>query len=786
MLLLHKRPYVLFLSTISLLYCVWSVNSQAFTLQQRFCCCLNLTNICCDVDEFDVQVDQSLQTGDDPDFIRTVHYGNFSRAHVDADYIKNNLNIFASEPLHCQSARALLIPSTEGLIVPVGDIKLVQITPNLCLANFSNVVEATRLREPLDLAIGFQDGFVVSGQDIQVDLALREAVVGFSLPQHTIVAGADSNENGNLDLSLNVQIGPNSRHNETCFTQSNQLAFQLGDPVTANPNCLFPATAVSRDLQGSTARVDVTGLTQSQYLREECYESYEVTDNAVVFTFQANLAFGAGCEYIEEFPHYYDPFYFTVSISSEITARSEQTLANTVQLDYIQESLELIPCSVDDEGFDQDVSALIPMGRLRFDLRVVADYQVVPIEVNLVDLHIQDVDLRIVSGPTFLPQRVNESDVVEYTLETTECLWVITQHSEQPATPENLIGCTVDYLSQMTIQANVTFADTFFQDNVLLGDERSIVYQSNNASDCPVQAITTDVTSVYNAELIVQDLFGNSENLNLDNEIVVRLSLDAALMSAFDGLTVVMEQVIVTLTSEEENEEDENFVRLYSTNDKRSRMQLDFHPYYSDGHFCRSYTPAPDNVTSATCQRFYSDAVRGEWNGFMADQLNTDLFVEDLDGQPRLAWCQDRTDLKEDRFIFKPSNWVFSEYPYSTGTMVVTATAFVRSCNTVADDFVRRLLQESNGDDGTGSTIVFQNVSFINSNVVVNNGDGNVINANTQLLQDLLIALSSLVGVFILLCCCCTIYFCKRFDLVSELTSSDRVRRRSARVMSPL
>ena len=579
MLPLYKRGYVPFISTLSLLYSVSSVDSQAFTLQQRFCCCIELVNVCCDVDEFDVQVDQSLITGDDPDRVRTIYFGNYSRAHIDADYIKNNLNIFASEALNCESARALLIPSTEGFIVPVGDIHLEQITPNLCLANFSDKVQATRLREPLDLAIGFQDGFVVSGQDIQVNLALREAIVGYSLPQHTTVASSDPTDDTKLDLSLNVQIGSNSRHNETCFSQANldQLAFRLGDPNGTNAECLFAATGVSRDFQGGTARIDLLGLTQTQYLRQECYESYELTEELGIFTFQVNPSFGTGCEYIEAYPEYYEAFYFTVTISSTVTAQNQQLFANTIQLDYVQESLQLLPCSVDDEGFDQDVSSLIPMGRLRFDLRVLTDYQFVPIEVNLEELHIQDVDLRIVSGPTFLPQLVNESNVVEYTLETTECLWVITQHSEQPATQENLIGCTVDYLSQMTIKANVTFADTFTQANVLLGDERSVVYESKNGSDCPVQAITTDITTVYNAEMVVQDPFGNTENLNLDNDVIIRLFLDAALMTAFDGLTVVMDQIIVTLTSNDGVEEDQEFVRLYSLNDKRSRMQLDFH-----------------------------------------------------------------------------------------------------------------------------------------------------------------------------------------------------------------
>ena len=465
-----------------------------------------------------------------------------------------------------------------------------------------------------------------------------------------------------------------------------------------------------------------------------------------------------------------NPYFFTVSIASTLTAQSDQTLANTVLVDFREDSLELRPCAVDDEGFDQDVSSLIPMGRLRFTVDVLTDYQFVPIEADLVELKIRDVDLRVLSGPTFLPEQVNESDVVRFVVETSECLWVITQHSAQPATQENLIGCTVDYLSQLTIRANVTFADNFVQDNVALGDERSIVYQSANASDCPVQAISTDVTSTYNAGLILQDPFGNSENLNLDQDFIVRLSLDANLMTAFDGLTVVMDQIIVELASDElEASEGDRFVRMFSVADKQAQMQLAFHPYYSDGHFCRSYTPAPDNVTDAMCHRFYSEGIKGEWNDFMASQVGTSFFLEDLDGKPRLALCEDRAELKEDRFIFRPSNWVFSEFPYATGTMSVTATAFVYACNTVGDDgsLRRRLrtLQDGAGD-GSGSTIIFQNVTFINSKVIVNNGDGNTNTfdgqAQAQLFTHLLIAAASVIGFLLLVVICCGIYFCKK------------------------
>ena len=758
MLPLHKSRYDLIILSISLLYSVWSVNSQAFSQEERVCCCVNISNACCAIDNFDIQVDQTLQSGNVPDFIQTPFYGNFTRAHVESDWLKNNFNLFSQEALNCENARILLLPTEDGKIVPVGDIVPEQINPNLCLVNFSGLVEATRLREELDLVIGFQ-GIAVSGNNIEVGIALRESIVGFTLPQHTFVVSADQIDSTKLDINLNIQIGQNSGHNESCFETSNldQLFFQLGDPETVAPECRFPATAVSRDLQGSTARVDALGITQQQYLNQ-CYESFEVTEQAVIFTYQVSPSFGAGCEYTTDFPNYYDTYFFTVSISSTLTGESDQTLANTVQIDYRDDTLELIPCAVDDEGFDQDVSSLIPMGRLRFTVDVLTDYLFVPIAVNLTEANIQDIDLRVVNGPTFLAERVNESDVVRFVVETSECLWVITQHSEQPATQENLIGCTVDYLSQMTIRASVNFADNFEQDNVLLGDERSILYQSNNATDCPVQAVSTDVTSVYNAGLIVQDVFGNTENLNLDQDIIVRLTLDSELMTAFDGLTVVMDQLIVTLTSDEIEEEDGDFVRLYSANDKRAQMQFDFRPYYDDAHFCRSFTPAPDNVTNPTCQRFYSEGTRGVWNPFLASQLNTDFFVQDLDGQPRLALCQDRTDLKEDRFIFKPSNWIFSEFPYSTGTMSITATAFVRSCDTVGDNFARRRLQQQEGNDGTGSTIIFQNVSFINTNLVVNTGDGNTINSTTQFLQDLLIAVAAIAGTLLVAFCCCFIW----------------------------
>lgn len=766
----------IFVSFLALLGLFTTSNGQAFTLFERICCCRNITNACCAVDIFDIQSTQKLETGNETDFIRTQFYGNFTRAYADEDYIKNNLNIFAPEPVNCSETFALLLPTGDGLIVPLGQIVLDQISPQVCLMNFTSKVEATRLRETVDLALGFRDGFVPSGNDITVDLILRESIVGFSLPQHSFVATADPNDGTRLDLTFSVQVGQNSIHNTSCYEEPNldQLAFQMGDPLDpAYPkaDCLFPATSLARSLSRPTYRVDTLGIAQADYLNN-CYDSVEVTEDFVIFTFQVAPAFGTSCEYIEDFPEYYDPYVFTVSISSTIMANNDgSTLANTVQVDYLDNTLELLPCSVDDEGFNRDVSELIPMGRLRFDVDVKTAYQFVPIDVTLPELKIQDIELEILSGPTF--SNVNGTDVSKFTVQTRECLWVVTQHSEQPATQENLIGCTIDYLSQMTIVANVTFADSFIQDNELIGQERTIRYQSNNATDCPVQAITTDVTTTYNADLILQDVNGQTDNLNLDSPVIIRLGLDPNLMQAFDGLNVVMEQLIVTLTSEELTAVDGEFVRMFSPSDKRSQMQFDFHPYYEDGHFCRSYLAPSGNDTIGTCQRFYSEGTLGNWNPFLADSLSTDFFVEDLDGQPRFSLCQDRTDLKEDRFIFTPNNWVFSQFPYASGTMSITATAFVRSCLVVGDngELTRRRalqsiinsrnLQENN--DGSGSTIIFQNVSFINSNVVVNNGDGNTINSDSTIIRDIVIAFSTVIAILLCLVISLGIYFCRRY-----------------------
>ena len=281
--------------------------AQEFTQRERICCCVNASNACCPIDNFDVQTQQTLQTGDQPDFIQTPYYGNFTRAHVDSAYLKNNFNIFSTQELVCEKSRVLLLPTLPGKLVPVADIALQQVNPQLCLGNFTGLVEATRLREELDLVIGFQ-GITTSGEDIEVHIALREAIVGFTLPQHTIIATADPNDNQKLDINLNVQFGQNSKHNESCFLESNvdQLAFQLGNLTMAKPECLFPATSVSRSSLRETARVDAQGIDQAAYLNQ-CYESFEITENAVVFTYQVNPSFGNNCEYIADFPDYYEP-----------------------------------------------------------------------------------------------------------------------------------------------------------------------------------------------------------------------------------------------------------------------------------------------------------------------------------------------------------------------------------------------------------------------------------------------------------------------------------------------
>lgn len=735
-------------SFIILLFAVLATLSYA-TLEESFCGCAG--NECCVLTDVDFFQTQQLSTGQPGDVVETVEYGNFTIAYAEDAVTKNNYNFFSLTPIDCTSSQAFLFEQ-GGISEPIAMVNLVQANPNNCLMNFSTLVSEDDLRKTLDLVLAFGD---IPGET--VNIVILEQIVPFTEPTHTWVVEETQGDDSVVAMSLNIQINADSNHNESCLEESNveNVFFQLipgGDAPGTLENCIFPVDTMSVNDAEKSVRINY-GLLQSEYQR--CYrQDPETIGQDIRYTMEVRPVIG-GCDYYDS----YETYIFTVTLDSQIQVNNTANV-NSLVIDYLPDTLELVPCTPELDG----VNPLVPLARLDFVVEVNTAYGVEAVSVALTERVLSEVPLDIISGANYssLP---GSNTKARFRLRTSECLFVETQHSAQPATQANLIGCAIDYLQPMDIQALATYTDGFTESNDLVGAERDVIFQSQSAAECAgIIVPVSDVTQEYGAQLILEDYNQQTANLNLNNPIVARVELTNTDLAETTGVSVVVNDLVVTLTAATSGTV---FRRVYTQADKIANMQFDFSPYEQDAHFCRIYQSAGE-----TCDRFYrqtsnpAEYATNNWNAFLQTLFDvgpSGFFVTDAAGR-KYRGCQDLAVSAADSFVFTPSDWIFGEFPENTGTMEVEATAYLRTC---AGTPARRLRLKSSlaapgamvdgrelQNDLEDVAIVFNNVTIINSQIVIGGGAAAGANAFDPMSSPVVIALIVVVALLGACVCC--------------------------------
>ena len=730
---------------------LFATSVRAVELEEAFCGCSD--NQCCTLTPIDFFQTQTFSTGTSGNVVETIEYGNFTIAYEEDAVVKNNFNFFSISPIDCTQSQGFLFEQ-DGPAEPIAVATLIQSNPNNCLLNFSTLVSEDDLRKTVDLVLAF--GGI---PDEQVNVVTLETIVPYTEPTHTWVVEETQGDDSIVATSLNIQINADSNHNESCLEEANveNVFFQFlpgGDAPGTLETCKFPVDTMVVNEVENTVRIDY-GLLQSEYQR--CYrQDPEARGQDIVYTMEVRPVIG-GCDYYDS----YSTYIFTVTLDSQINVNATANV-NSLVIDYLDDTLTLIPCTAELDG----VNPLVPLARLDFIVEVNTAYGTEATSVVLTEKTLSEIPLDIV-GDVNLTALPGTNTKARFRLRTSECLFVETQHSSQPATQANLIGCTVDYLQPMDIQALATYADGFTESNDIVGAERDVVFGSASAAECDgIIVPVSDVTQEYGAQLVLEDYNEQVSSLNLNNPIVARVELTNTDLAETTGVSVVLNDVIVTLTAATSGTV---YRRTYSQANKITQMQFDFSPYEEDGHFCRFY-----DASSETCERFYNQTdeeaayADNHWNAYLQylyDVGPSGFFVTDADGR-KYRGCQDLAVSGADSFVFTPSDWIFGEFPENTGTMEFQVTAFVRSCSGAP----ARLLRVSSGKIETGRelqndledvAIVFNNVTIVNSQIVIGGGNAGstVIPLEQSPLGIALISALAVVGAAVVWICCCGVPF---------------------------
>lgn len=727
----------------------------AVELTEAFCGCTS--NSCCILTEIDFFQTQTFSTGEDGNVVQTIEYDNFTIAYAETSVVKNNFNFFSPTPIDCTQSQGFLFEQ-DGTAEPVAMATLIQSNANTCLLNFSTRISEVDLRKDLDLVLGF-----AGIPNEQVNVVFLESIVPFTQPTHSWVVEEDQGSDEQVAVSLNIKINADSKHNETCLEEENVGAVFMqflpgGDAPGTLAECKFAVDSLTVNEAEKTVRINY-GLMQTGYQR--CYrQDPETVGQDIVYTMEVEPDIG-GCDYYEE----YSTYIFTVTLDSEINVDNNVT-ANALVIDYLPETLDLIPCTAADlDG----VNPQVPLAKLDFVVEVNTAYGTSAVSVALTDRVLSDIPLDIISSANYstLP---GGNTKARFQLRTSECLFVDTDHAAEPVSQANLIACSIDYLQPMDIQALATYSDGFTESNDLQGSDRDVSFTSATVAECAgVVVPVSDVTQEFGAQLVLEDYNGRTDSLNLNNPIVARVELTNTALTETTGVSVVMNDVIVTLTSATSGTV---FRRTYSQANKIAQMQFDFSNYEEDGHFCRYYEP-----TGETCDRFYRQtSVEAEyetnyWNAYLQslfDVGTSGFFVEDGAGR-KYRGCQDLAVSSADSFVFTPADWVFGEFPENDGTMVFEATAFVRSCDgtparrlSLKTSRISSRELQNNLED---VAIVFNNVSIVNSPIVIVTGLGGTVATVAE--QPLLIALISVVSVGVMAFPCSACAWKPLFDGLS-------------------
>jgi hypothetical protein len=645
--------------------------SAQFNIETQVCGCELQGNQCCNLDFFDIGTTSSLTTTSDEYNVVTNDFGNYTSFFIDSSFQKTNFNIISSSSTNCSEIDAFLFEQ-DGEKEPFAQLELLQISNTVCLANFTNLVSNDDLSGLVDLGIGFY-----TDNSTEFTIAVRENIIGYTRPVH--IYTVDLSDQTTIELNLNIQINSNSIHNESCLDLENEPNIKL-----IVGTCEFNIDEMVVNDVDQTVRLDLV-LSQAEYVF--CSASALLVDDHIVYTYQVN-ALIPGCDYYED----YDDYVFTVSFLKQNVVNTSTLVDEIVSIDILEDSITLISCPEADR--DVDVSTLVPMARMRFGVLVETSYTLAATLLEIVTASFgSDIGLSRFGDIEYNPGTGPSDVVISFFLETDECLWVKSLSNN---------SCAVDYLPALHLELRTTFTDSSKDTSILGGEERFVSFETNNASECPFPSVSNDVTTAFRATLDITDENGNENNFNLDNPMIIKIELLNTNLVEQTGISLSINEVIVNL--------DDEYIRSFDVANKITQMQLDYHPYYRDAHFCRHY-----RQSNGTCLSFYQETTTN-WNYYL-EQNKDELFDE----AGVLKYCQDiQSDVDIDVFVFTPKKWVFEQFTRSSGSMTVTVTAFLNFCEYSEQN--RRVLQDN---DVPFSTIVLKNITVFNFNeqIIINDDD---------------------------------------------------------------
>lgn len=637
--------------------------SEAVDLLDAFCDCTE--DECCNLSDLNLNLVNNINTGSNEFEIVSPLFGNYSAAYAVAGISKQNINLFAFSAINCVDSIALLFDQTSDSTTPLAEVALTQVDATTCQINFDFEISEADLRKTLDLVIAFRD-VAIGGTNLVVQLL--DSIVPFTLPTHQWIVQETQGDDAVVTMSLNIQINENSAHEEACVT--NQERYFRFLPAVDAPRdaeaCTFLIDGIQTFDNGERIQLDYT-FEQEDYT--ECYrQTPQNIGQSIVYTFEVVPQI-EGCEYFADYPS----FIFTATLSNQLDFNQTANV-NQAVLRTLASSIRLVPC----EGTENEVNSLVPIARIEFDIQIDTAYGTPTSAVNILTSTMQDVGFGLVTSEGMPTNAFTYSSLPDGntrasgTLRSNECLFVDTVHSGSPASQQNLLSCSIEYLPPLDLEVNIIYNDGFVEVADLIGTGREISFESDSLTECAGIIIpSNDVTQVYQAQLTMKDYNDRTSSLNINNPIVLQVDLTNVDLVTETGVSVVIEDVVVSF--------DDEFRRTFTQDDKEALMKVISSSYYDDAVYCRKFDPEDD-----VCSRFLDvESETGNWNTryqTLWDAGVSGLFRTDPSGGRSYRGCTPHLQSSSDSFVFTPSEWIFGNFPRSTGVMQVIVTAYLRSC----------------------------------------------------------------------------------------------------------
>lgn len=276
--------------------------------------------------------------------------------------------------------------------------------------------------------------------------------------------------------------------------------------------------------------------------------------------------------------------------------------------------------------------------------------QDVPLELRFLDTcKVGDVVLKPIG-----PRRCDvshEGYVCEQDLVSLECLLVATY-------PDST--CEFMPMGKFDIQAKLWHSSFSSATVVELTDKDPLQAKEFSGQFCPKPTPRHDVTADFP---VIVTVSGSKINKPVEVKIALADDLDS---SFSDSYTLRILSLVVTM-------EFGAYSRVFNVDDKLAMLGNPTSGYFKDGHFCRFEESSGE--TNSICQPFYIEKIRT--NSYFRGSPPAYLVLN-----KGHVSCQYNNDRRSDKFVFTPSEWVFSDWHGERTTIGVQVIAKLETCST--------------------------------------------------------------------------------------------------------